>query len=103
MRIGLWVRVWGQNSARKLVSTILLNTEQLSAQGLDLHEVVLVTFAHVLQFCIYQDFFFLFICEQMCLSHICEYSRRTSRAKHLASMLMMEQRQNMKYIYMRIC
>lgn len=61
MRIGLWVRVWGQNSARKLVSTILLNTEQLISQGFDLHEVVLVTFAHALQFRIYQDFFFLFI------------------------------------------
>lgn len=61
MRIGLWVRVWGQNSARKLVSTVLLNTEQLISQGFDLHEVVLVTFAHALRFCIYQDFFFLFI------------------------------------------
>lgn len=81
MRIGLWVRVWGQNSARKLVSTILLNTEQLITQQFDLHEVALVTFAHMLQFCIYQDF--------LCTSHICVYSRRTSKAKHLAEMLMM--------------
>lgn len=50
MRISLWVRVWGQNSARKLVSPILLNTEQLISQGFNLHEVILVTFAHVLQF-----------------------------------------------------
>lgn len=43
--ISLWVRVWGQNSTRKFVSTILLNSEQLISQGFNLHEVVLVTFA----------------------------------------------------------
>lgn len=57
MRIGLWVGVWGQNSARKLVSPILLNTKQLISQGFNLHEVILVTFAHVLQFWIYLFFF----------------------------------------------
>lgn len=61
MRIGLWVGVWGQNSARKLVSPILLNTEQLISQGFNLHEVILVTFPHVLQFWIYLFFFFSFL------------------------------------------
>lgn len=61
MRIGLWVRVWGQNSARNMVSPILLNTEQLISQGFNLHEVLLVTFAHVLQFCIYLFFFSSFL------------------------------------------
>lgn len=92
--ISLWVRVWGQNSTRKFVSTILLNSEQLISQGFNLHEVVLVTFADMLQFRIYWDVPFEEMCmwAQMCTGHILYVSMagEPSEQSNLAGMLMMK-------------
>lgn len=74
MRISLWVRVSGQNSTRKLVLPILLNSEQLISKGFNLHEAILVTFPHVLQFCIYLVFLLVFHLSRWVCEHKCAYA-----------------------------
>lgn len=91
--ISLWVRVWGQNSTRKFISTILLNSEQPISQGFNLHEVILVTFARI-----HAAILYLLGCSiwgvwaQMCTDHILYASMagEPSEQTNLAGMLMME-------------